>query len=113
MKKKWLKIVICVIVVCAVMIGMILTKKWQINSWSVSKYEVQGIDVSHYQGMIDWAQIQDQGIDFAFIKATEGSGYVDECFYDNWQAAEQTDLMIGAYHFFSFDSGARSHNASN
>ncbi len=111
MKKKWLKIVICVIVVCAVMVGMILTKKWQINSWSVSKYEVQGIDVSHYQGMIDWAQIQDQGIDFAFIKATEGSGYVDECFYDNWQAAEQTDLMIGAYHFFSFDSGARSQAA--
>lgn len=106
MRKKRIGIVLCVIVVCALMTGMILTKKWQINLWTASKYEVQGIDVSHYQGTIDWAQIQDQGIDFAFIKATEGSGYVDECFYDNWRAAAQTDLMAGAYHFFSFDSDA-------
>ena len=107
MNEKWIKIVICVMAVCALMLGMILTKKWQINLWSVSKYEVQGIDVSHYQGAIDWTQIQDQGIDFAFIKATEGSSYVDECFYENWRAAGQTELMIGAYHFFSFDSDAR------
>ena len=48
-----------------------------------------------------------QDLDFAFIKATEGSGHVDECFYDNWREAEKTDLYIGAYHFFSFDSEGR------
>jgi len=111
MKKMCRKIVICAIVAGALAVGMILTKKWQINLWSASEYELQGIDVSHYQGTIDWAQIQDQGIDFAFIKATEGSSYVDECFYDNWRAAGQTDIMIGAYHFFSFDSDARSQAA--
>lgn len=106
MKKVWMRIVICAIGICALMMGMILTKKWRINLHFASKYELQGVDVSHYQGTIDWAQIQAQEIDFAFIKATEGSSYVDACFYDNWRAAEQTELMIGAYHFFSFDSDA-------
>ena len=38
------------------------------------------------------------------IKATEGSAHQDECFSENWQAAEKTNLYLGAYHFFSFDS---------
>lgn len=87
--------------------GMISAKKWTINPIFAKRYELQGIDVSHYQGTIDWFEIQNQDIDFAFIKATEGSGYVDDCFYNNWQAASQTNLFIGAYHFFSFDSDAK------
>ena len=41
---------------------------------------------------------------FAFIKATEGSSYVDERFKTNYENASKTDLKIGAYHFFSYDS---------
>ncbi len=69
-------------------------------------YEVRGVDVSHYQGNIDWKILADEDIDFAFIKATEGSGHVDTRFYENWAAADDTDLKVGAYHFFSFDSPA-------
>ena len=43
-----------------------------------SKYQVFGVDVSHYQGDIDWKKLESQGVMFAFIKATEGSGHVDE-----------------------------------
>ena len=43
------------------------------------KYSVMGVDVAHYQGVIDWNKLEEQGVDFAFIKATEGSGHVD-CF---------------------------------
>lgn len=68
------------------------------------KYEVRGIDVSAYQGDIDWKVLSEQGIQFAFIKATEGSSFVDEKFSVNYENAIKTNLKIGAYHFFSYDS---------
>lgn len=67
-------------------------------------YETRGVDVSSYQGEIDWEVLSGEGIDFAYIKATEGSSYVDERFADNWRGAQGTDLLVGAYHFMSFES---------
>ncbi|HGO9435316.1 TPA: GH25 family lysozyme, partial [Bacillus cereus] len=57
-----------------------------------------------YQGDIDWRELEKQNMKFAFIKATEGSSFVDEYFSKNWRNANKTDMRIGAYHFFSFDS---------
>jgi lysozyme len=74
------------------------------NRIFASAYPVRGVDVSTYQGKIDWPTLASQDIDFAFIKATEGSSAVDSRFEANWAAALQTDLLVGAYHFFSFDS---------
>lgn len=71
-------------------------------SWS--KYPVRGVDVSHYQGTIDWNEIAKQNITFAFIKATEGSKSFDENFKQNWDNIGYTKIKRGAYHFFSFDS---------
>lgn len=59
-----------------------------------------GIDVSHYQKNIDWAAVARGGIQYCFIKATEGPGSVDAFFASNWQAARDAGLMRGAYHFF-------------
>ena len=75
------------------------------NNPSRQTYPVRGVDVSVYQGDIDWQILADQNIDFAFIKATEGSSFVDPNFSYNYENAIKTDLRIGAYHFFSFDSG--------
>lgn len=66
-------------------------------------YFVKGVDVSAYQGEIDWNTLSD-GLSFAFIKATEGSGYTDPRFEYNLSEALKTDLLVGAYHFFSYDS---------
>ena len=74
------------------------------NDLRVRKYTVRGVDVSSYQGDIDWKVLSSQDIDFAFIKATEGSSYTDPKFQYNWEQAQQTSLQIGAYHFFSYDS---------
>ena len=74
------------------------------NTPSKKKYPVRGVDVSSYQGEIDWETLENRDIDFAFIKATEGSGYEDEYFQQNFQNASETGIRIGAYHFFSFDS---------
>lgn len=60
---------------------------------------VQGIDVSYWQGDIDWKKVGDAGIRFAYIKATEGGDRFDPKFLDNWQAAKQAGIARGAYHF--------------
>jgi GH25 family lysozyme M1 (1,4-beta-N-acetylmuramidase) len=60
----------------------------------------QGIDVSHYDGTIDWASAHAGGIDFAFMKATENINFVDPQFATNWQSAGAAGVIRGAYHFF-------------
>jgi len=67
-------------------------------------YPVRGVDVSAHQGLIDWTVLASADIDFAFIKATEGSTFRDRQFSNNWRNAAKTGLRIGAYHFFSFES---------
>lgn len=75
-----------------------------LNGFSARKYSVKGVDVSAYQGQIDWQQLASENISFAFIKATEGSTFVDKKFLYNFAEAQKTDLAVGAYHFFSYDS---------
>lgn len=75
------------------------------NYPSTKAYPVRGVDVSVYQGDVDWQVLAAQNVDFAFIKATEGSSFVDPNFETNYENAIKTDLRVGAYHFFSFDSG--------
>ena len=68
------------------------------------QWEVFGVDVSVYQGEVDWAVLAGQGVDFAFIKATEGSSLQDVRFAENWANAQAAGVRVGAYHFFSYDS---------
>lgn len=68
------------------------------------EWEVFGVDVSGYQGNVDWTLMKRQGVDFAFIKATEGSGMTDARFAANWAGARDAGVRAGAYHFFSYDS---------
>lgn len=97
-----LALVICTTAAALLYFGIV-----QINRPSTDKYPVRGVDVSEYQGDIDWSVLAAQDIDFAFIKATEGSSYTDEHFAENWEMAAKTELKIGAYHFFSFGSPGR------
>ena len=95
MKKRRIYLIFIALVILAVIFGiLVIAKKIKIAPMFAGRYEVTGIDVSHYQGTIDWPVLARQDLDFAFIKATEGSGHVDECFYDNWREAEKTDLYI-------------------
>ncbi len=85
---------------------LIAFKKIKVNSYFADQYPMRGVDVSHYQGEIEWELFREQGISFAFIKATEGSSFVDERYETNWENARAAGLYVGAYHFFSFDSPA-------
>lgn len=71
-------------------------------------YPIQGIDISHHQGAIDWQALKQEGkVQFVFMKATEGGDFKDTRFQDNWKAAKELGIRRGAYHFYSFcKSGA-------
>ena len=66
----------------------------------MEQFVVHGIDASHYQSSIDWPTIASQGIDFVFLKATEGESLQDHRFVENWSAAAEAGIKRGAYHFF-------------
>jgi lysozyme len=67
---------------------------------SPKNYAVHGVDVSRWQGDIDWQTLKSQGANFVYIKATDGGDHLDPMFRKNWRAAEKAGLKRGAYHFF-------------
>jgi GH25 family lysozyme M1 (1,4-beta-N-acetylmuramidase) len=58
-----------------------------------------GFDVSHYQGSLKWPAVTAAGAKFAYIKATEGVGFVDPNFTANYNGAYRAGIVRGAYHF--------------
>jgi lysozyme len=62
-------------------------------------YPIHGIDVSKFQGDIDWNAVAGSGVKFAWIKATEGGDNADARFQANWTGAKAAGVPHGAYHF--------------
>ena len=62
------------------------------------------MDVSHHQGEIDWERVRRDRIRFAYLKASEGSGFTDPRFLTNARAARAAGLRVGGYHYFSLCS---------
>jgi lysozyme len=71
-----------------------------LSSPVLARLHIRGIDVSYYQGDIDWPTVRASGVTFAYIKATEGGDYLDSKFRQNWIAAQAAGLRRGAYHFY-------------
>lgn len=76
------------------------------------EYNMHGIDISHYQGEIDWQELSTTQHDvfplrFIFLKATEGGDLVDQTFADNFQSAKDYGFIRGAYHYFIPTTDAR------
>ncbi len=67
------------------------------------RFPVRGIDVSAHNGMMNLNAARADGIEFIFIKASEGAGFRDENFVLNYQKASHAGMKVGAYHFFRFD----------
>jgi lysozyme len=86
----------------AVLVVLLLMGFLRFNSPSLARFPVRGLDVSHHQGAIDWSAVARQHVDFAFIKATEGSDFTDPRFRDNWAESRAVGIPRGAYHYFSF-----------
>ncbi|WP_036718692.1 GH25 family lysozyme [Paenibacillus harenae] len=72
------------------------------NSIFAMNYEVRGLDVSPYQGAVDWGKVAESGkYQFVYMKATEGHDFTDNTFNQNWEGAKAGGMLVGTYHFFS------------
>lgn len=76
-------------------------------------YQVHGIDISHYQGKVDWPSLSQAQNDpefplrFVFLKATEGGDLIDDTFQQNFQSAKDFGFVRGVYHYFIPTTDAR------
>jgi lysozyme len=64
----------------------------------------EGIDASHHQGPIDWPQVAGAGIRFAYLKASEGTGFTDPRFAAYRAAAVRAGVAVAGYHYFQLCS---------
>lgn len=65
-------------------------------------YPIHGIDMSKWQSEVDWREVRNSRIKFAFIKATEGGDHLDRLFATHWNNAAKVRMPRGAYHFYYF-----------
>lgn len=107
MKRHWIRTAVILAAAAgltAALFFAVKSKKLQINRWIISPRDVTGVDISEYQADVDMEALAEQNVAFIYMKATEGSGYIDSRFHENWENAEEAGIPAGAYHFFSFDS---------
>lgn len=117
-KKKQLRKILFI----SIAAGMLITSAWMFFQWLTYRkskftrypefgisipggYSIHGIDVSKYQSMIAWDEVQAMKVKqiqlgFTFIKATEGIGNMDPQFKRNWKKSKEAGIPRGAYHFF-------------
>lgn len=104
MKRHWIRTAVILAAAAgltAALFFAVKSKKLQINRWIISPRDVTGVDISEYQADVDMEALAEQNVAFIYMKATEGSGYIDSRFHENWENAEEAGIPAGAYHFFS------------
>ncbi|MFK7877172.1 MAG: GH25 family lysozyme [Paracoccaceae bacterium] len=67
-----------------------------------TQFAVRGMDAARFQTFVDWRRARAVGIEFAFLKATEGGDLLDPEFKDHWRGAARAGIARGAYHFYYF-----------
>ncbi|RKT74898.1 lysozyme [Saccharothrix variisporea] len=100
-------VVAAVVVVALGVIGgsaYLYLREWRPDLGDGERY---GVDVSNHQGVVDWRAVAEDGISFAYVKASEGEDWVDSRFADNWAGAAAAGVPRGAYHFLSLCSDGR------
>jgi lysozyme len=103
MRKRGLVVLAAAVVLLAALVVAVKAKVIRPNMIFVPK-GVQGVDVSEYQGAVDFEVLSNDGIEFVYAKATEGATYADGRFAATCAEASGSSVALGAYHFFSFDS---------
>lgn len=90
---------------------MLIVAGWYAYNWYIKtppyvdpqRFPIRGIDLSSHNGMLSFEGVKEDGIEFVFLKASEGTDFRDTNFRLNYEKARKADLKIGAYHYFRFD----------
>ena len=85
-------------VVLAGLFWFVFVRNWRLPLRDGERY---GVDVSAHRGEIGWRRLASDGIQFAYIKASEGGDFTDSQFHQNWRAAGEARIDRGAYHLFT------------
>ena len=82
---------------------------------SRSPSNFKGIDVSNWQGNVDFSKVKTSGVQVVYMKATEGTSFVDNKLNQNYSRAKAQGLKVGFYHFFrpSLDARAQARHFAN
>lgn len=88
-------------------LGTMAYERWFVDSVYPNRevYKVRGIDLSHHNGEIDFERVAkaDADVGFIYLKATEGTDYIDPRFIRNSYDALRSGHYVGVYHFFRYD----------
>jgi len=79
-----------------------------LDTHEVQQPEIIGVDISKYQGDVDFKQLKAAGITYVFVKASEGNTYQDPTFVRNFAKAKQAGLTVSAYHFYESNDAPQS-----
>jgi len=80
-------------------LAIALTALLSVSASDAATARAKGLDVSNWNGAIDWTKVAKAGYRFAFGKATEGTSYNDQMYTTNRNGSEAAGLVFGAYHF--------------
>ena len=98
--KQFFSLIVLFAIVLLLLYFLIMNGYLRFNYVSRKEFPVQGIDISHHQGKIDWEKLREEKINFVFIKATEGMDFEDPDFRKNWENSVKEGYKTGAYHFY-------------
>ena len=99
MCKKVYKFVLCFLSIFTFIFWINMDSVFAITP--VSNLEYSGIDVSHWQGYIDYSEVRRSGIEVVYIKASQGTNIKDTYFEINYENAKANGLKVGFYHFLT------------
>ena len=85
--------------ILCICILVLLELKTEIYAIEPSGRTYEGIDVSGWQGEIDFERVRNSGIEYVYIKASEGSNSIDPYFSRNYREAKRNNLNVGFYHY--------------
>lgn len=98
------KIIISFLVVITMPIYILIAPVYAFGPSSQNEYN--GIDVSGWQGSIDYRQVANSGIEIVYMKASEGTNFVDPYFNENYTNAKANGLKVGFYHYLTARSNS-------
>ncbi|TDN77817.1 lysozyme [Stakelama pacifica] len=98
----------------AILLAFVLALTLHLRQWhpDTKRYPHQGVDVTGYNGPIDWHMLHARGANFAYIRATLSANLRDTRFEENWAAADQAGVARGAIHIFSLCAPAAAQAAN-
>lgn len=104
--KKWKKRILIVFMVLTFLFFADINMTYALTPSSDPQY--QGIDVSNWQGYINYRRVRESGIQVVYIKASQGSNIKDAYFDINYENAKANGLKVGFYHFLTATNTRRS-----